>query len=294
MKILKMRYTSRIDNVKSKEWGLSLSEAYLFSWIYEVPSWADNLIINNEVYYFASRTKAIEDLSLLTDKTDTVYRYYKSLEGKNLIDILKFDGKDYIKITEKAKSWNAIELGNKSENSDLNPTNLGNKSENNSDLNPTYYNTIIDYNTNDKYFEESVDSSENSDNKLFGETPKPKSKKEKKEKVPSHPAYVPIIKFFCEEYWPDYKFFGARDGKQVKEIISQIERMLSRHGEDYSAERVVEFFSAVVTNAPQFYQKKSLPVINSKFSEIVEEIKKERNGQKNSKNANPYLQASAW
>lgn len=142
--------------------------------------------------------------------------------------------------------------------------------------------------------EESVDSSENSDNTLFGETPKPKSKKGKKEKVPAHPAYTPIVKFFCEEYWPDYKFFGARDGKQVKEIISQIERMLSRHGEDYSAERVVEFFSAVVTNAPQFYQKKSLPVINSKFSEIVEEIKKERNGQKTSKNANPYLQASAW
>lgn len=142
--------------------------------------------------------------------------------------------------------------------------------------------------------EESIDSSENSDNTLFGETPKPKSKKGKKEKVPAHPAYTPIVKFFCEEYWPDYKFFGARDGKQVKEIISQIERMLSRHGEDYSAERVVEFFSAVVTNAPQFYQKKSLPIINSKFSEIVEEIKKERNGQKTSKNSNPYLQASAW
>lgn len=142
--------------------------------------------------------------------------------------------------------------------------------------------------------EESYDSSEDEPKDMFGEplssTSKPKSKKPKKDIPRAHGAYAPIIDFFCVEYWPDYNFMGARDGKQVKEIISQIEKLLVRHERDSSPESVVEFFKTVVQNAPAFYQKKSLPVINSKFSEIIEEIKKQRNGQTTKKRSS-YLTA---
>ena len=128
-----MKYSSLIDNVSSQKWGLSIQEAYLFDWIYSLPSWAESITVENEQYYFASRNKACKELPLLTDKADTMYRYYKSLEKKGLIITQKLGVKEYIKLTKKAKSW-----GRKSEDSENNTDNLGIESENNSELNPTY------------------------------------------------------------------------------------------------------------------------------------------------------------
>lgn len=129
-----MRYNTVINNIKAYEWGLNIQQAYLFAWFYELPSWADKMILNNKVYYFASKTKAIQELPLLTDKLDTMYRFYKQIESLGLIEIKKIDNKDYIFLTEKAKLWNGLE----SEHSEKNPNELGNKSENNSEINPTY------------------------------------------------------------------------------------------------------------------------------------------------------------
>ena len=144
-----MRYNTTINNVKAKEWNLDIKLAYLFAWMYELPSWADKSTIEGKDYYFASKNKAIDELPLLTDKRDTMYRYYKQLESLNLIEIKKIDTKDYICLTSKAKEWN----GYKSDTSDKNPNKLGYKSENPSDKNPTYNNTIS-YNKN-KYNENS-------------------------------------------------------------------------------------------------------------------------------------------
>lgn len=130
-----MKYTSCIDNVRAVEWGLNLQEAYAFSFCYSLPSWAETLIIGGEVWYFGSRNKAMEEIPLLTDKPDTVYRHYKALSNKGIIEWKKVDGKDCIRITAKGKQWNTSEinppLGNKSEytrknirkSSEINPTN---------------------------------------------------------------------------------------------------------------------------------------------------------------------------
>lgn len=124
-----MRYSTLIDNKTSLEWGLSVHLSYLFSWIYDLPSWSDRIIIGSDVFYFASRFKAIEELPMLTDKPDTMYRYYKKLESMELIEVKKIDGKDYITLLNKSKAWNNY--------SEINPTN-GNISELNSEKNPTY------------------------------------------------------------------------------------------------------------------------------------------------------------
>lgn len=146
-----MKFTTVIDNITALKWGLSIQEAYLFDWLFSLPSWADKAVVENEIFYFASKNKAVNELPMLTDKPDTMYRYYKSLQQKELILISKIGGKDYISLTEKAKQWN----GNKSEHSENNPSNgkvfrskLGNKSEGNSENNPTYNNTKEDYNIN--------------------------------------------------------------------------------------------------------------------------------------------------
>jgi hypothetical protein len=140
-----MTYHTTIDNVTALKWGLSIQEAYVFAFIYNVPSWADKVIISEEVYFFCSRTKVITEIPLFTDKPDTVYRCYKKLEDKNLILLKKVDGKDCIKLTEKAKHWNRVA----SEYSEKNPSNPGKKSVNGSEKNPTYNNTSINNNTID-------------------------------------------------------------------------------------------------------------------------------------------------
>jgi DNA-binding transcriptional ArsR family regulator len=122
-----MRYTTKLNNQKCLEWGLSLSESVVFSWLYELPSWADTITDGGKIYYFAHRTKAIEELPLVTEKEDTMYRHYKSLEEKGLVETKKMNGKDFIALSDKAKTWN--ELGKKSDNSEKNPSELGKISE---------------------------------------------------------------------------------------------------------------------------------------------------------------------
>ena len=183
-----MRYNTLINNVKSKEWGLNLNLAYLFSWMYELPSWADKVIIENNIYYFASKTKACEELSLLTDKKDTMYRYYKQLEEKNLILIKKIDGKDYISLTEKSKQWNS------SDNSEINPSVLGNKSELNSEINPTY-----NINKNNNINKDNMHT-------LFSDIPlntKKEKKKSSDKKRKEKPTIEEVIAYFKENGYSD-------------------------------------------------------------------------------------------
>lgn len=134
-----MKYNIIINQVKSLEWGLNISEAILFSWIYELPSWADKIIKENETYFYASRCKAVDEIPLLSKKPDTIYRIYKSLVSKNLIKMISIDKKEYINITGKGKQWhdsinsekNPL-LGKFSEKAEINPTdNIYNNKENN-------------------------------------------------------------------------------------------------------------------------------------------------------------------
>ena len=164
-----MRFNTTINNVKAKEWGLNIQQAYLFAWFYELPSWASTLIFDNKIYYFASKNKAIEELCLLSDKIDTIYRLYKQIENKGLIDIKKFDSKDYVLLTEKAKEWNY------KNDSDLNPT-LGNLSVRHSDLNPTNNNINL-YNNK---IERESENFKNFENQKKSEL---KTQKEKEKKV---------------------------------------------------------------------------------------------------------------
>jgi hypothetical protein len=146
-----MRYTISIDQTHSIEWNLSLSEAALFSFIYSLPAWAEQIHVNGQTWFFASRNKAIDEMPIITDKADTIYRLYKSLQSKGIIDWQKFGEKDCILITEKGKNWNSskTDLGNKSESTrkkirlkaEINPTYNSTKNNNTID-------NSIDINTN--------------------------------------------------------------------------------------------------------------------------------------------------
>lgn len=146
-----MRYHSRINYVKCDEWGLNVVQGALFDLLNESSSWAKTHIIGNEVYYWVSRNKVLEELPVVFKRSDTVYRNLKILAEKELIVYVKEGVKDLIMLTEKGKTWNSKIHSEKnpskvktSENSEKNPSKLGKKSENtpeNTDLNPTYKDT---------------------------------------------------------------------------------------------------------------------------------------------------------
>jgi hypothetical protein len=137
-----MKYTISIDQTHSIAWGLSLSEAAMFSFLYSVPAWAEQIFVDNQVWFFASRNKAIDEMPIISDKSDTVYRLYKSLQTKGVIDWKKFGEKDCIRITEKGKQWNSLNttVGNKSDDT---RKNIRKKSENNPTYNSTKNNSTI-------------------------------------------------------------------------------------------------------------------------------------------------------
>ncbi|AGH57485.1 hypothetical protein PSYG_00024 [Psychrobacter phage pOW20-A] len=142
-----MRYHSRINYVKCDEWGLNVVQGALFDLLNESSSWAKTHIIGNDVYYWVSRNKVLDELPVVFKRADTVYRNLKVLAEKELIIYTKEGVKDLIMLTEKGKTWNSKINSEKNpskskdlENTEKNPSKLGNKSENtheNTDINPT-------------------------------------------------------------------------------------------------------------------------------------------------------------
>lgn len=130
-----MQYLVSINQTKALEWGLNAQQAMLFAFLHQVPTWADSREIDGVVWFNIGKGKVIEELPLLTDKPDTVYRLMKQLRAAGLICMTSCDNKTYIHLTEKAKGWNRAQGSEKyptqkakPKGSEKNPT-LGEKSE---------------------------------------------------------------------------------------------------------------------------------------------------------------------
>ncbi len=143
-----MRFTSTINNVRLAEWGINIIQGALVDLINQASSWAKAVVIDGVTYYWMSFGKVCEELPSVFSKEDTVYRQYKVLKEKGIIEHFKMDGKDYVRLTEKGCEWNKFELIRDSEK---NPS-VGNQSEQtrkkireSSEKNPT------DNNNNNKY-----------------------------------------------------------------------------------------------------------------------------------------------
>lgn len=152
-----MKYTLIINQPKAIELGITnINQAHIYDLLTSVSTWAEPEIINGEVFYWVARQTIANELILLNLKLDTVYRHLRSLSKLGLIEYRKIGKKDCIRITQKGKSYLSKNdendyVGFKSEfkqNSEINPSKLGNKSEKNSEINPTYPSTIFNHTTN--------------------------------------------------------------------------------------------------------------------------------------------------
>ncbi|MDP5210975.1 hypothetical protein [Microbulbifer sp. 2205BS26-8] len=127
-----MELTLSINQARSIEWELNLQQATLFSFILNAAHWADK----QGDYWYLSKGKIVNELPILSDKRDTIYRLGTQLIRKDLIERKVINGGDHYRVTEKGLQWNKAEVGKKSEaprknirRSEKNPSNLGKISE---------------------------------------------------------------------------------------------------------------------------------------------------------------------
>ena len=114
-----MQYSLLLDQSRSVEWGLNLSEATLFCVVSNAPHWATESIRDGKVWYWISNAKLANELPLLTSKPDTIKRLMSSLQSKGLINRTTDGLRTYIQLTQKGKSWNS------KEGREINPDQVG-------------------------------------------------------------------------------------------------------------------------------------------------------------------------
>ncbi len=161
-----MQFSIFINQARSVEWGLNSQQALLFAYLYSVPSWAEQVLVEGQRYYRLDRDKVIRDLPILTDKLDTVYRLMKQLVDCGLLNVVRTGNRTAIRLTEKAAMWNHAQIvpssqpvdnheqnhPDKMQHPEKNPSSPGKKSEIHPEKNPSnsslyINNPIIKHNT---------------------------------------------------------------------------------------------------------------------------------------------------
>lgn len=100
---------------------------------------------NGCVFFRANMSKIHEQLPMLSEKNDTIYRYIKKLISIGILE--KVPKLDYYRITSLGLEYEFSK--GQSEPSEINPTPIGNKSDTPSEINPTYNSTHINNPTED-------------------------------------------------------------------------------------------------------------------------------------------------
>lgn len=152
-----MKNNLYINQVQAIRLGITnINQAHILDLITTCSSWAQPVTTDQGVFYWVARQMICQELPLLGIKPDTAYRHLKSLHESGFIEYIKRGKKDLVRLSEKGRKYY---IGNKSEfnqNSEINPTKLGNKSEKNSEINPTDPTTrsnptTIDHNSDEKF-----------------------------------------------------------------------------------------------------------------------------------------------
>lgn len=92
-------------------------------------------------------------------------------------------------------------------------------------------------------------------------------------------VYTKSVEFWLKEFRTGWTF-SALHGKSLKSLIGKIKKVIADQKKLPTDELILNTFKHLCRSLPEWYQDKDLPVINSKFNEIVTQIK-------NGKSTNP-------
>jgi hypothetical protein len=92
-------------------------------------------------------------------------------------------------------------------------------------------------------------------------------------------AYKDCVDYWLKEFHIGWDF-GAMQGKALKSIIVKIKKRLKDFDRNVTDKLILDTFKYICQNLPEWYKDKDLPIINSKFNEITEQIKRPQNNSK--------------
>lgn len=81
--------------------------------------------------------------------------------------------------------------------------------------------------------------------------------------------YELCVDFWLKEFKPDWTF-GGQQGKALKSIIKKTQKIVG------DETKIVKAFKKMCSNLPEWYRNKDLPVIDSKFNEIIADIRSKK------------------
>jgi len=215
------------------------------------------------VAYTGDKTTCYPSIITIADNLGlskpTVIKAIKELESKELVIVSKVQSK----LGFKSNVYEPLFL---LEETSVNEIDLGGKGDLPSSVNDVdYKNNIIKNN-----IEEGLNSI--ADEESAEEIMPLKSKEES--------AHHRIIQHFFEVLHPTF-IFSPMHAKTVKEIIGKTKTLLSRAKDrNVTEESIGDFVIKVLDHLPGFYQEKDLTTINSKYNEIILELKNKIDGKK--------------
>ena len=86
------------------------------------------------------------------------------------------------------------------------------------------------------------------------------------------------VDFWLKEFHPGFSF-GTVHGKNMKSIITKIRTQLKLSSQEITDQGVAEAFRVLCKKLPDWFKNKDLQIIDSKFNEIISEIKNRKNGK---------------
>lgn len=97
-----MQFHINTDQRRAEEWGLSLPEAFLFSYLHSHIDWARDL---GDGFRWVAKSVMMEQVPLAATSDRTTTRLLKSLREKGLIETSTLDGLPAIRVTDKGQVW---------------------------------------------------------------------------------------------------------------------------------------------------------------------------------------------
>lgn len=90
----------------------------------------------------------------------------------------------------------------------------------------------------------------------------------------------------CKEYWLNevhagWTFDGVQ-GKALKSLTNKLQASIKNAGNDVNDSTTLDAFKILMQALPEWFRDKELTVLNSKYNEIINQIKNSKNGTTNS------------
>lgn len=100
-----MTYNININQLKAKEWDLSLKACFGMCKMADLSSWANPVIVDEKVYYVLYRSKLLEEIPLVGKSPTTASRIIKELEDKDIIESVNKATTPAYRLTDKGREW---------------------------------------------------------------------------------------------------------------------------------------------------------------------------------------------